>query len=122
VAGGSSSLWSSAPIGPVGPAIGGEDAFSGDEARRRSVANLGRIASGEAHDLGNWLIGIVFCLKRLRGCQRSEELEEIIEQALHAADQGLDTMRALLQATRVVLHLASREPGRRAIAPAQYSG
>jgi hypothetical protein len=114
MADGSSSPWYTARIDPVAvdPANYGEGASSSDEARRRSIANVGRIASGEAHELGNLLIGIAFCLKRLRGCQCAEEREEIIEQALNAADQGLDVTRALLHATRAVLKLVSQEPGR----------
>jgi hypothetical protein len=118
MADGSSSPWLAAQIGLVaGPAVCGGDAFSGDEARRQSMANVGRIASGEAHELGNLLVGIAFCLKRLRACQRSEERDEILEQALHATDQGLDATRALLRAMRVVLELASYEPGRATTPP-----
>jgi hypothetical protein len=112
MADGSSPPWLVAQIGLVtGPAVCGGGASSGGEARRQSMANVGRIASGEAHELGNLLVGIAFCLKRLRACQRSEERDEILEQALRATDQGFDATRALLRAMRVVLELASYEPG-----------
>jgi hypothetical protein len=79
------------------------------------MASIDRFAGDQVHDLGNLLIGIAFCLKQLRGSQRTKELEEVVEQAAKAADQGVEAVRGLLQATRLLLKMASRERGRPAI-------
>jgi hypothetical protein len=78
----------------------------------QSMASVGRFAGDQVHDLGNLLIGIAFCLKQLRGFQRTKELEEAVEQAAKAADQGVEVVRGLLQATRLLLKMTSHERGR----------
>lgn len=90
-----------APDTAARPAIRRRNATTSDDEAQR----VGCFAGDQAHDLGNLLIGITFCLKRLRGCQRTEELEEIVEQALQATDHGVEAGRALLQATHMLLRM-----------------
>ena len=97
-------------IGPVAYSLLRWAAFSEDEARRRSMATVGRVADTEAHELGNLLIGVGLTLEQLRGCQHSGKQEEILEQALQAVDQSVDAARALLEATRTLLKIASDRP------------
>jgi signal transduction histidine kinase len=104
-----------APGTTVSPVIRRRQATSDNKAQHQSRASVGRFAGDQIHDLGNLLIGIAFCLKRLRGSQRTEELEELVEQAANAADQGVEAVRALLRATHLLLKMASHEPGRAAI-------
>jgi len=49
------------------------------------------------HDLGNSLVAVAFGLERLRGRQRTEELETLVERTLEQAAQGIAAMRTLLQ-------------------------
>jgi metal-sulfur cluster biosynthetic enzyme len=71
--------------------------------------------SRNAHDLGNLLIAISFCLKHLRGCQRTSELEDMVERALHDAEQGIEATRSLVQATRALLQMTTDEAERAAL-------
>jgi hypothetical protein len=73
-------------------------------------ADLGR----DAHDLGNLLIAISFCLKHLRGSQRTAELEEMVERALQDADQGVEATRSIVQATRALLQTTADSKTERA--------
>jgi len=99
----------SVPDTAAPPAIRQRQATTSDDEAQR----VGRFARDQAHDFGNLLIGITFCLKRLRGCQRTEELEEFVEQALQAADHGVEAGRALLQATHMLMRkMAAKKPGR----------
>ena len=98
--------WATGWSGPVAYSPVRRAAFSDDE-RRRSMATAGRIADGEAHELGNLLIGVALNLQQLRGCQRSGKQEEILQEALEAVDQSVDAARALLEATRTLLKMAS---------------
>jgi hypothetical protein len=50
-----------------------------------------------AHDLGNHTAGIAYGLERLRGCQRTVKLEQLVELILREAEQGIAVTRALLQ-------------------------
>lgn len=69
----------------------------------------------DAHDLGNLLIAISFCLKHLRGCQRTDELEKMVERALHDAEQGVEATRSLVHATRALLEMTTDETERAAL-------
>jgi hypothetical protein len=100
-----------APDEAVRPVTWRRKAPSDDGAQHHSqaMASIGQFAGDQVHDLGNLLIGIGFCLKQLRGSQRTKELEEVVEQAAKAADQGVEAVRGLLQATRLLLKMASDE-------------
>jgi hypothetical protein len=50
-----------------------------------------------AHDLGNHMAGIAYGLERLRGCQRTVKLEQLVELILREAEQGIAVTRALLK-------------------------
>ena len=78
----------------------GRQAARDDELRRETLATIGQFACGTAHDVGNLLVAIVFGLSRLRGRQQAGELEETVEHALQAAEQGLAATRRLLQLAR----------------------
>lgn len=92
------------------PPAGGRRAAPHDTGVRTGiVAGLGRLADGEAHDLANLLVGITFCLERLRGHQSIAELEEVVERALEGAAQGVESARALLLATRALAGIADDE-------------
>ena len=102
--------WATGWSGPVAYSPARRAVFSEDEARRRSMATVGRVADTEAHELGNLLVGVSLTLQQLRGCQHSGKQEEILEQALQAVDQSVDAARALLEATRSLLKIASDRP------------
>jgi hypothetical protein len=85
-----------------------EDAAASEgDVQHHTVASIKRFASDQAHHLGNRLIAVTFCLKHLRGHQRTKELEEMVEQGFRDAEQGLEAMRQYMQAMRV---LQNREP------------
>ena len=98
------------PLDAERPAPVGDKAIDEDEVRRRTVASVGRFASDEAHRLGNLLIALTFCLKQLRGRQRTHELEELAERGFRDAEQSMEAMRQYMQATRVLLRLSNRKP------------
>ena len=85
-----------------GPAPADREAAYPGDVQRHNVASISRFASDQAHDLGNRLIAVTFCLKHLRGHQRTKELEELAEQGFRDAEQGLDAMRQYMQAMRVL--------------------
>jgi hypothetical protein len=78
---------------------------------RKTRADLSR----DAHDLGNLLLAISFCLKHLRGHQRTAELEEMVERALQDADQGVEATRSIVQATRALLQMTTNKTERAAL-------
>jgi hypothetical protein len=57
-----------------------------------------RIESTAAHDLANFLAGITIGLERLRGCQRTNQLNEVVECMLRAAERGAAATQILLRA------------------------
>ena len=63
-----------------------------------TMADIGQVAFRTAHDLGNHLVGIVLSLRQLRRRQRSIELEQILEQALETAEQGIAATQMLQRA------------------------
>ena len=64
---------------------------------RRAVAAMGEEGHTLLHDLGNSLVAVSFGLERLRGSQRSEELETVLERTLGEAEQSIAVVRNLLQ-------------------------
>lgn len=80
----------------------GEKSAHEEGAQRHNVAAISQFAYDQAHNLGNRLIAVTFCLKHLRGQQRNKELEEMAEQGFRDAEQGLDAMRQYTRAMRVL--------------------
>jgi hypothetical protein len=80
-----------------------------EDVRRQTLAGICRCAGEEAHDLGNLLLAITFCLRQLRGRQHTGELEEMVERASEEAEQGVEAARGLMQATRMLLQMARSE-------------
>jgi signal transduction histidine kinase len=68
-----------------------------EEEQRRRLALIGQFACGTAHDIGNLLAAITMALEQLRGSQRTGRLEEAVERALAAAQEGMAATRALLR-------------------------
>jgi hypothetical protein len=83
-----------------------------DSHEQRKIRELAR---RDAHDLGNLLIAISFCLKHLRGRQRTAELEEMVERALQDAEQGVDATRSLVQTTGALLQMTTNGTERAAL-------
>jgi signal transduction histidine kinase len=72
--------------------------YAVDRGRRAARhAGIGQFAYCTAHDVGNLLAAITLCLAQLRGRQAARELEETVEQALQAAEQGIAATRSLLR-------------------------
>lgn len=84
-----------------------------DSSRQRKIRELTLIR--DAHDLGNLLIAISYCLKHLRGRQRTDELERMLERGLHDAEQGVEATRSLVHATRALLEMMTDETERAAL-------
>jgi hypothetical protein len=84
-----------------------------DSPQQRKLRELDLVR--DAHDLGNLLIAISFCLKRLRGGQRTAELDELVERALQDAEQGVEATRSLVQTTRALLQMTTNETERAAL-------
>jgi signal transduction histidine kinase len=76
-----------------------------EKERRRNLALIGQFACGTAHDLGNLLAGIAMALEQLRGSQSTCALEEVVERALGAVEEGM-------AATQALLRTASNQTGR----------
>jgi hypothetical protein len=83
-----------------------------DSPRRRKIHELDLIR--DAHDLGNLLIAISYCLKHLRGRQRTDELDNMVERALHDAEQGVETTCSLVRAKRALLEMTADDRTERA--------
>ncbi len=83
-----------------------------NDMRHQTMESIGRRAGDEAHDLGNTLVAIAFCLKQLRGRQRTEELDAMVERGLQVAEQGIQATRSLLHAARALQRMANDAGGR----------
>jgi two-component system, NtrC family, sensor kinase len=78
--------------------LGRDSGYAVDRERRAARdAGIGQFAYCTAHDIGNLLAAITLSLARLRGRQATGEMEEAVEQALQAAEQGIAATRTLLR-------------------------
>ncbi len=55
----------------------------------------------EMHELGNAIVALQFCLWRLEGCQRTDELEGVVRSGLAVCEQGIAAFRKVHEAVSV---------------------
>lgn len=49
----------------------------------------------ELHELGNLIVAVQHCLRRLDGRQRTDELQEVVRTGLEACEQGVESFRRI---------------------------
>ena len=72
-----------------------------DQKQPWTVASTGPSLRNEMHELGNLMLAMHFCLKRMRGRQCSDELEEVAQSGLELSEQSIALFRKLDEAVRV---------------------
>jgi hypothetical protein len=58
----------------------------------------------EMHELGNAIVALQFCLRRLDGHQRTNELEGVVRSGLVVCEQGIAAFRKVHEAVRESAH------------------
>jgi hypothetical protein len=55
----------------------------------------------DMHELGNHMVGVLYCLRQLGGRQRTGELEAVVRAGLESCEQSVAAFRKLHKALRV---------------------
>ena len=71
------------------------DEKSRNDARRGAARSS---KAREMHELGNHMVGVLYCLRQLGGCQRTGELEAVVREGLESCEKSMAAFRSVHKA------------------------